>query len=131
MDKNTDVIYAHKLHFLRRSANIKQPEIAEVLNISQQAYSKLERGETHFSDEIIDAICDYFKITAPEFMQTSESINCVNSPNSGNNNNSVHSPYNALSAEIMTAFLAELKSSREERKFFMQSIERMVELIKK
>jgi transcriptional regulator with XRE-family HTH domain len=129
MRENTNLHYATKLYKLRRVANIKQPELAKQLGISQQAYSKLERGETHFNDEVIDTICLYFKIPLSEFLQTNDGIHCVNSPNSGNNNNTHHSPYNEVASELLPAFLEELKSIRTERQFYLQQIERLIEMV--
>jgi transcriptional regulator with XRE-family HTH domain len=60
MENNLDLIFASRLYKLRRNAELKQPAVAKGLNESQQAYSKLERGVTHFSDEIVDAICSFF-----------------------------------------------------------------------
>jgi transcriptional regulator with XRE-family HTH domain len=131
MKENTNLLYATRLYKLRRIANIKQPELAQKLKISQQAYSKLERGETHFNDEVIDTICQYFKIPLSEFLQSNESIHCINSPNSANNNNTHHSPYNEIASELLPAFLEELKSIRNERQFYLQQIERLIERVMK
>ena len=61
MEKNLNLIYASRLYKLRRDANLKQPIVAMAIGKGQQAYSKLERGETDFSDEVVDSICNYFK----------------------------------------------------------------------
>lgn len=129
MEKNLNHVYASRLYKLRREANLKQPVVAMALGKGQQAYSKLERGETDFSDEVVDNICNYFKITLDDFTQSSDKINCVNSPNSASNIHNSH--INTSIADVLPALMEELKSMREERKFYLQSIERLITTIEK
>ncbi len=127
--KNLNLIYASRLYKLRREANVKQPVVATALGKSQQAYRKLERGETDFSDDVVDCICNYFKITLDDFVQSNDKINCVNSPNSASNIHNSH--INTSVADVLPALMEELKSMREERKFYLQSIERLITTIEK
>lgn len=130
MENNLNIIYAQKLYKLRRDANLKQPIVALALGKGQQAYSKLERGVTDFSDEIVDSICNFFKISLDEFTQNTDKINCVNSPNSANANNS-NANINTTNADVLKAFTDELAAMREERKFYLQSMERLINTIEK
>lgn len=57
-----------KLKVLRESSNRKQKDLALLLNITQQSYSKIENGKTNFSDLLITKICDAFKIPPMEFI---------------------------------------------------------------
>jgi DNA-binding XRE family transcriptional regulator len=57
-----------KLKVLRESSNGKQKDLALILNITQQSYSKIENGKTNFSDILITKICDTFKISPMEFI---------------------------------------------------------------
>ncbi len=78
--------HAKKLRFLRKSFDRKQSEIAEALNLSQQAYSKLENGETIFTDSTIERIATYFNITAADFEKQMDSITIGNNnSNTGSN----------------------------------------------
>ena len=60
MQKTTNINYAKKLRFLRTTVGVKQATMANKLNISQQAYSVLENGKTHFTDKLIRSICVIF-----------------------------------------------------------------------
>ena len=78
----TKVDYGKKLRLLRTSIYAKQSDIASKLNISQQAYSHLENGRTHFSVTIIHKICDVFHISFQEFMTlNAQSLQLANSAN--------------------------------------------------
>jgi transcriptional regulator with XRE-family HTH domain len=128
MKENTNLLYATKLYKLRRDADIKQPQLAEFLGVSQQAYSKLERGETNFSDDVIDAICHYFKISVSEFVHAtdkskSSSKSAVPIRNDMNLNTAIY--------DVLDAFLEEVKSNRVERQFYLQRIERLIQLVEK
>lgn len=63
-DKN----HGKKLRKLRLEMDYPQKLMAEKLGLkTQQIYSKLERGEKHFSDNIIYSICHLFNMTYSEF----------------------------------------------------------------
>lgn len=123
---NTNLHYAKKLYLLRRVSDRKQADVAEHLGISQQAYSKLEHGETSFTDEVIDKICQLFDVPVEEFVQSDEKINCINSPhavNNGNNNSQINS---VVTEQILLTLLEEIKQSREERKVYLKAIESLI-----
>ena len=69
MAKITNINYAKKLRFLRTTVGIKQAEMASKLSISQQAYSVLENGKTHFTDKLINSICVIFNIAFQDFIK--------------------------------------------------------------
>lgn len=83
-----EVSYANKLRFLRHRHGKKQIEVADHLKLSQQAYSKLENGETSFSDEVIERIADFFKITPADFVKPFDQMNVGD--NSMNSNTTIH-----------------------------------------
>ncbi|MDR0802102.1 helix-turn-helix transcriptional regulator [Fluviicola sp.] len=102
MNEEIVVSHAKKLRFLRKKGDRTQVEVASHLGLSQQAYSKLEQGETAFSDETIEKIAEYFKITPAEFENPSESV-IVGSNNSNNSNTSAgYNIYNLDPALIDT-----------------------------
>lgn len=86
---NEDIVVSHakKLRYLRKKVDKTQVEVATSLGLSQQAYSKLEQGETAFSDETIEKIAEFFEITPAEFENSLESV-IVGSNNSNNSNTS-------------------------------------------
>jgi transcriptional regulator with XRE-family HTH domain len=88
MSESIDITLARKLRYLRRKNELKQPELAEALGYKQQTISDLENGKHHFTDEIIDKIANYFKITAEEFEMPIEHVQINNSPNAHYHNNS-------------------------------------------
>ncbi|MCD6017081.1 MAG: Helix-turn-helix domain [Bacteroidetes bacterium] len=61
-------LYGKKLKRLRQTIDAKQGVIASRLNISQQAYSNLEKGKTNFSEKTIKEICLIFDITYHDFI---------------------------------------------------------------
>lgn len=82
--------HAKKLRFLRKINDKKQIEVATAVQMSQQAYSKLENGETNFSDEVIEKISAFFKITPAEFEKPLDTFYIgSNNSNSGTNINTL------------------------------------------
>lgn len=99
MSSLIDLQHARKLRFLRKTYDKKQIEIADFLSVSQQAYSKLERAETTFSDEIIEKISNFFNMTPAEFelpLGESITIGSNNSYTGSNINNTELTLINAL-----------------------------------
>jgi transcriptional regulator with XRE-family HTH domain len=92
MIQNTDILYAQKLRHLRLSKNIKQEAIFKQIGFeSQQAYSNLENGKTHFTDDILNKIAKVFGIDVSEFTKPVDHVMLNHSPNayiqSNHNNN--------------------------------------------
>lgn len=56
------------LIILRKNKNKTQTQIAKVLNMSQQAYCKIEKGITSLSLEQAIILCNYYKITLDELL---------------------------------------------------------------
>lgn len=80
-------LFAKKLQELRRLNNVKQEHIARALNMTQQNYSLLERGQRNFTIKLIKQICDYYKIPVTEFLNLGGNSSFRNSPLSNNSNN--------------------------------------------
>jgi transcriptional regulator with XRE-family HTH domain len=68
MAKQSSIEFGEKLKILRLHIHAKQSKIAAQLGISQQAYSYLENGKTHFTQTIIEKICVIFNISFQEFL---------------------------------------------------------------
>lgn len=83
-----EISHAKKLRYLRKKHDFKQVDLANHLGLSQQAYSKLENGETSFSDETIEKISDFFKITPADFERPFENMMVGN--NSMNHDSTIH-----------------------------------------
>jgi transcriptional regulator with XRE-family HTH domain len=107
---------------LRKHSDKKQTEVAEFLGLSQQAYSKLENGETSFSDEIITKISDFFGISPAEFERMPDSVLYVGN-NSYNHSSNIHN--------IEESFMKSHESLLEQiRNLFEQIIREKDERIK-
>jgi len=80
-------LFAKRLQELRRLNNVKQDHIARALNMTQQNYSLLERGQRNFTLKLIQQICDYYKIPVTEFLNLGNQSSFTNSPLSNNSHN--------------------------------------------
>ena len=91
MNDLINLSHAKKLRYLRKVSDKKQIDIAAALSVSQQAYSDLENGKTFFTDEIIEKLSYYFKITPAEFERPLEQtyIGGSNSNNNSQINNTI------------------------------------------
>jgi transcriptional regulator with XRE-family HTH domain len=128
MKENANHFYAAKLYKLRREADIKQPQLAAFLGISQQAYSKLERGETNFSREVIEVICKYFKIPIEDFRYISPKSKGISKAMT---QEPLGANLNIALYDVIVAFLDEMKSNRTERQFYMQQLEKLIQIVER
>ena len=61
-----------KLKRIRDIKGLKQEEVAALLKITPQAYSKVERNETKLDTERLEEIAKIFKMSAEEIQQFDE-----------------------------------------------------------
>lgn len=99
MSSSISLSHAKKLRFLRKLHDKKQTDLAQLLGLTQQAYSKLENGDVSFTDETIEKIADYFKITPAEFEKPIEAI----SMGSNNNNSNTGTHISTIDLEFIGA----------------------------
>ena len=64
MANNEKPSVAMRLKLLRTEEGLTQNEIAEKLGISQQTYSKYEKGTSNVDSVILTKICNLFGVTA-------------------------------------------------------------------
>ncbi|MFN8116340.1 MAG: helix-turn-helix transcriptional regulator [Bacteroidia bacterium] len=81
-----NLIFANKLQELRKEHNVKQEVLAKELKFTQQAYSKLERGASNFTPQILKKICNYFGVSASTFLNTGSQTRISNSPQANTQN---------------------------------------------
>jgi transcriptional regulator with XRE-family HTH domain len=81
-----NLIFANKLQELRKEHNVKQEVLAKELKFTQQAYSKLERGASNFTPQILKKICNYFGVSASTFLNTGGQTRISNSPQANTQN---------------------------------------------
>lgn len=66
---------------IRKKKGITQKEIAELLNISQQQVSNIEKGLSELSSKQIIKLCNYLNVTADELLglkPINEQVNEIN-----------------------------------------------------
>ena len=63
------MLIGSKLKRLREMKNLKQEEIAKKLNISKQAYSKIERDETKLDVQRIIELSEIFEVNPEELLK--------------------------------------------------------------
>lgn len=97
-------LLAQKLFELRKAHNVKQEEIARALNMSQQQYSLLERGQRNFSLKFIQKVCDFYKIPVSHFFASHNPVHIHNSPlsNIQNTHNSFNNDHLVIQNLIQT-----------------------------
>ena len=79
MEKNITKIVGNNLTALRKSAGMKQIEIAKKFNFSDKTISKWESGESLPSLDVLVKLCEFYGITLNDL--TSESLDCTDAAN--------------------------------------------------
>ncbi|HVT84238.1 MAG TPA: helix-turn-helix transcriptional regulator [Chitinophagaceae bacterium] len=64
-------VICEKLKSLREKHGYAQQEVADALNMSQNAYSLLENGITKLDVERLFAIAEFYKISVSDLLDTS------------------------------------------------------------
>ncbi len=75
-----------KIRSLREKNNLTQTDMAVRMNLSQNGYAKLERGESKLNLEKLQQLSDIFKIDITELVNTDKGFNYQYSDNSSSNN---------------------------------------------
>ncbi len=57
-----------RIRALREDRDLKQRELAELLNISQTGYSKYETGENDVPTAILDSLADFYETSVDYIM---------------------------------------------------------------
>lgn len=77
--------FKENLTYFRKSMNLSQEELAEKLNVSRQAISKWENGQSTPDLETILALCKLFNVTTDQLLLSLD--NNIKSDERQNNNN--------------------------------------------
>ncbi len=75
-----------KIRSLREQNNLTQTDMAVRMNLSQNGYAKLERGESKLNLEKLQQLSDIFNIDITELVNTDKGFNYQYSDNSSSNN---------------------------------------------
>lgn len=61
-------IFANRVRALRINKNIKQSELGKIVGLTYTAISDIERGRRTTTIEKLDALADYFEVSADYLM---------------------------------------------------------------
>ncbi|WKS95289.1 helix-turn-helix domain-containing protein [Riemerella columbina] len=110
----------HKVKNIRELKNLTQEYMAEKLDISQAAYSKIEKGITKITEDKLSKIAEILEVN-PEDITDFDNKKVLNSYNSikGNNSNITYSQHDVtlirqLYEDKITLLEKLLKKSEEE-----------------
>lgn len=90
----------YKIKGIRELKNLTQEYMAEQLDISQAAYSKLEKGTTKISQDKLNKIAEVLEVN-PEDITDFDNKRVLNSINNVKGNNSGNINYNDQDANII------------------------------
>ena len=68
----------NKIELLRKRRNLRQDDLANVLNISRSQISNLEKGRRGINLEQLITLCNYFKIDILYFLNKTITDECEN-----------------------------------------------------
>ncbi len=88
---NFSTVISHKIRKVREIKGFSQEYIAGKLNLSQNAYSRIERGEIHISQEKLIQIASALEVDVEIIKNYSDSTIFNNCTNSGNFNHYIFS----------------------------------------
>jgi transcriptional regulator with XRE-family HTH domain len=133
MLKQRDMI-GTKIKRIREMRGITQEEIAEELNLTAQAYGRMERGETSISAERLGKIAEKLGVNTDEIMRYDENKYVIsgNSNNGEANENGVQFNLNIYESDIAVEALKEtIKNQQEQIKFLQIQVEKLTDLLLK
>ena len=133
MLKQRDMI-GTKIKRIREMRGITQEEIAEELNLTAQAYGRMERGETSISAERLGKIAEKLGVNTDEIMRYDENKYVIsgNSNNGEANENGVQFNLNIYESDIAVEALKEtIKNQQEQIKFLQHQVEKLTDLLLK
>lgn len=106
----------NKLRMLREVHNYTQEHIADVLEVSINTYSQMEKGQARFTIDRIQKLADLYKMDIGELLNTNEQ----NIIHSITNSNGISGIANVSETVNINNGLAE-----EERKLYQESVQRL------
>lgn len=58
------ILFGKRLKLLRKERKLKQKEMAELMNLAERNYQRLEYGQTNVTATNLIFLCDYFHVSA-------------------------------------------------------------------
>ncbi len=123
-----------KIKRIREMRGKTQEEIAEELNLTTQAYGRMERGETSISAERLGKIAEKLGVNTDEIMRYDENKYVIsgNSNNGEANENGVQFNLNIYESDIAVEALKETITNQQEQiKFLQNQVEKLTALLLK
>jgi len=105
-----------KLRLLREAKNWNQEQVAEKLGITQNAYSKIESGQTRLTVERLNELAAIFEVE-PEYLMNND-LPVINN-NNGNHSKSIINPHNYY--ETQKELIDDLLKSKDEQIKLLQT----------
>ena len=123
-----------KIKRIREMRGITQEEIAEDLNLTAQAYGRMERGETSISAERLGKIAEKLGVNTDEIMRYDENKFII----SGNSNNGEASESNLQfnlniyeRDQTIEVLKDTITNQQEQIKFLQNQVEKLTDLLLK
>lgn len=105
-----------KLRLLREAKNWNQEQVAEKLGVSQNAYSKIESGQTRLTVDRVNELAVIFEVD-PEYLINND-LPFVNN-NNGTHSKAIINPHNYY--ETQKELVEELLKSKDDQIKLLQS----------
>ncbi|WP_343665281.1 helix-turn-helix transcriptional regulator [Chryseobacterium mucoviscidosis] len=120
-------IKTEQIRRLRREKDFSQDYMAEILEISQPQYSRIENGESSIDLEKTSKIAEILEVDPFDIIEFSDKQEFINCTQSGN----INTIYNNESFEKeRQAYLDQIKELKEDKEFLKQenlSLKKMLE----
>lgn len=111
-----------KIRRLRENKGFSQEEMAERLQISRSAYSRIESGETNSWVNHIEKLCENLDIKPEDFFINSDNNININQDNASavqtNTHHDTHITINQLSEKVIELYEERIKELKEQVEFW-------------
>ncbi|MDR1984679.1 MAG: helix-turn-helix transcriptional regulator [Prevotellaceae bacterium] len=120
-----------KLLNLRHQHKLSQTEIADILDVSQNAYNKWEAGKCKPSADNLLKLSQYYKVDIVELLDDNEKINLSNNEIKGENN-IIANTIPTINIQPSTSLMEQVLKMQEQISKLLESQFRLIEeLLKK
>lgn len=119
-----------KLKKIRLLRGLKQEEMANILHVSTQAYSKLERNETKMDDQRLEQIA-LFLNTSPEAIKDFDESNLFVNNVSGGHDNKNQSGHTVINHFYGDESLSILQKTVEQQTELIAALKEEIEFLRK
>ena len=114
------MLNTEKLRQLRETKQLKQETLANLLNISQSNYAKIESGKLSIRLDVLEKLAKVLEITPNELLKTENTTIQLNSNNNCTNNSNTNNAFvndidllKSLYEKLLVAEQQNLKSKDE------------------